>query len=70
MKPVCIPSAKYGISVLSCISSAMSAPDGAGLGTLGLSKAKAEEGARTSGFSRFRRLDIDRPVNAFFEIRP
>ena len=27
----------YGISVLSCMSSAMSAPDGAGLGTLGLS---------------------------------
>ncbi len=60
----------YGISVLSCMSSAMSEPDGAGLGTLGLSPAKAEEMARAAGFSRFRRLDIDHPVNAFYEIRP
>ncbi len=60
----------YGISVLSCMSSAMSAPDGAGLGTLGLSPAKAEAMARAAGFSRFRRLDIDHPVNAFYEIRP
>jgi 2-polyprenyl-3-methyl-5-hydroxy-6-metoxy-1,4-benzoquinol methylase len=60
----------YGVSVLSCMSSAMSAPDGAGLGTLGLSAAKAEEMARAAGFSRFRRLDIDHPVNAFYEIRP
>ena len=30
------PPLMYGISVLSCMSSAMSAPDGAGLGTLGL----------------------------------
>ena len=60
----------YGVSVLSCMSSAMSAPDGAGLGTLGLSAARAEEMARAAGFSRFRRLDIDHPVNAFYEIRP
>jgi len=60
----------YGISVLSCMSSAMSAPDGAGLGTLGLSPAKAEEMARAAGFSRFRRLDIDHAINAFYEIRP
>ncbi len=60
----------YGISVLSCMSSAMSAPDGAGLGTLGLSPGKAEEMARAAGFSRFRRLEVDHPVNAFYEIRP
>jgi SAM-dependent methyltransferase len=60
----------YGISVLSCMSSAMSEPDGAGLGTLGLSGAKAEEMARAAGWSRFRRLDIDHPINAFYEIRP
>lgn len=60
----------YGISVLSCMSSAMSTPDGAGLGTLGLSAAKAEEMARAAGFGRFRRLDVDHPVNAFYEIRP
>jgi ubiquinone/menaquinone biosynthesis C-methylase UbiE len=60
----------YGISVLSCMSSAMSTHDGTGLGTLGLSPAKAEQMARAAGFDRFRRLDIDHPVNAFYEIRP
>jgi 2-polyprenyl-3-methyl-5-hydroxy-6-metoxy-1,4-benzoquinol methylase len=60
----------YGISVLSCMSSAMSAPDGAGLGTLGLSEAKAEEMARAAGFTRFERLDIDHSTNAFFAVRP
>lgn len=60
----------YGISVLSCMSSAMSAPDGAGLGTLGLSATTAEEMARAAGFTRFTRLDIDHAVNAFYEIRP
>jgi 2-polyprenyl-3-methyl-5-hydroxy-6-metoxy-1,4-benzoquinol methylase len=60
----------YGISVLSCMSSAMSAPDGEGLGTLGLSGAKAEEMARTAGFSSFQRLDVDHSINAFYEVRP
>ena len=60
----------YGISVLSCMSSALSEPDGAGLGTLGLPASRAEEMARRSGFTRFRKLDIDHPVNAFYEVRP
>jgi 2-polyprenyl-3-methyl-5-hydroxy-6-metoxy-1,4-benzoquinol methylase len=60
----------YGISVLSCMSSAMSSPDGAGLGTLGLSEAKAEEMARAAGFSRFERLDIEHSTNAFYAVRP
>lgn len=60
----------YGISVLSCMSSAMSAPDGEGLGTLGLSGEKAEDMARTAGFTQFRRLDVDHSVNAFYEVRP
>jgi len=60
----------YGISVLSCMSSAMSEPDGAGLGTLGLSEARAREMALAAGFSRFRRLDVDHSVNAFYEVRP
>lgn len=60
----------YGISVLSCMSSAMSDPDGAGLGTLGLPASRAEDMARAAGFSRFARLDIDHSVNAFYEIRP
>ncbi len=36
----------YGISVLSCMSSAMSSPDGAGLGTLGLPASRAAEHRR------------------------
>ena len=60
----------YGISVLSCMSSAMSASDGEGLGTLGLPAAKAQEMARHAGFTQFRRLDIDHSVNAFYELRP
>jgi SAM-dependent methyltransferase len=60
----------YGTSVLTCMASALSEPGGAGLGTLGLSAARAESMARGSGFTRFRRVDIDHPVNAFYEIRP
>ena len=60
----------YGISVLSCMSSALSEPDGAGLGTLGLSANKAREMAEQAGFTRFRKLDVDHSVNAFYEIRP
>lgn len=60
----------YGISVLSCMSSAMSVPGGAGLGTLGLSATTAESMAKAAGFSHFRKLDIDHSVTAFYEIRP
>ncbi len=60
----------YGISVLSCMSSALSEPDGAGLGTLGLSANTAREMAGRAGFSRFRKLDIEHSVNAFYEVRP
>ena len=60
----------YGISVLSCMSSALSEPEGLGLGTLGLSENRAREMATASGFSRFQRLAIDHSVNAFYEVRP
>ena len=60
----------YGISVMSCMSSAMSLPDGAGLGTLGLPESKARQMAEEAGFTRFRRLDIDHSLNAFYEVRP
>jgi Methyltransferase domain len=60
----------YGTSVVSCMSSALSEPGGAGLGTLGMSPARLESLARDAGFGRIRRLDIDNPVNAFYEIRP
>ncbi|MFM7666104.1 MAG: class I SAM-dependent methyltransferase [Actinomycetota bacterium] len=60
----------YGISVLSCMSSALSTPDGAGLGTLGLSAGTAEAMARAAGFGAFERLSVDHSVNAFYAIRP
>jgi hypothetical protein len=60
----------YGVSVLSCMSSAMSAPGGEGLGTLGLSSMKAEQMARDAGFSSFEQMPIEHSVNAFYEVRP
>ncbi|MBK9178089.1 MAG: methyltransferase domain-containing protein [Acidimicrobiales bacterium] len=65
-----LASMMYGISVLSCMSSALSAPGGAGLGTLGLHEELARAMTGEAGFSRFRRLEIDHPVNAFYEVRP
>lgn len=59
----------YGISVLSCMSSALSEPDGAGLGTLGLPESRARSMAAEAGFTRFRRMDVEHSVNAFYEIR-
>jgi SAM-dependent methyltransferase len=60
----------YGTSVLSCMSSALSEPGGEGLGTLGLSERRAAAMADAAGFGRFRRLDVDHRINAFYEIRP
>jgi 2-polyprenyl-3-methyl-5-hydroxy-6-metoxy-1,4-benzoquinol methylase len=60
----------YGISVMSCMSSAMSVEGGAGLGTLGLPESKARAMATDAGFRHFRKLDIDHSVNAFYEVRP
>jgi 2-polyprenyl-3-methyl-5-hydroxy-6-metoxy-1,4-benzoquinol methylase len=60
----------YGISVLSCMSSALSQPDGAGLGTLGLPESRAREMAQAAGFTRFRTLGVEHSVNSFYEVRP
>ena len=60
----------YGISVLSCMSSAMSEDGGEGLGTLGLSAVRAEAMARDAGFTQFKKLDVEHSVNAFYEVRP
>lgn len=61
----------YGVSIAFCMSSSMSTPDGAGLGTLGFSAGRAQQMAEAAGFSGFRVLDYeDDPLNAFYEIRP
>lgn len=59
-----------GFSVMSCMSSALSEPGGAGLGTIGLPPAGVERLARDAGFSRFRHHDFDDPANMYYEIRP
>ena len=60
----------YGTSVATCMSSALSEPGGAGLGTLGLHRDLAEEMCRQAGFSRFVVHDFDDPVNLYYEVRP
>ena len=60
----------YGTSVLSCMSSALSEPGGAGLGTLGLHAAHLEDMAREAGFASFEMIDLGHPVNAFYIVRP
>jgi 2-polyprenyl-3-methyl-5-hydroxy-6-metoxy-1,4-benzoquinol methylase len=60
----------YGISVLACMSSALSEPGGAGLGTLGLSEDLARSMTREAGFTAFESLDLDNPINAFYVVRP
>jgi hypothetical protein len=52
------------------MSSALSEPDGLGLGTLGLHEELARRMASEAGFTRFARLDLDHPVNAFYVVRP
>jgi 2-polyprenyl-3-methyl-5-hydroxy-6-metoxy-1,4-benzoquinol methylase len=60
----------YGTSVLTCMSSALSEPGGAGLGTLGLHPELLRRMVQEAGFSRFETLDFGHPVNAFYSVRP
>jgi SAM-dependent methyltransferase len=60
----------YGFSVLSCMSSALSEPDGEGLGTLGFHEGIAREMTKDAGFTRFEVKDFGNPINIYYEIRP
>ena len=60
----------YGISVMACMSSALSEPGGAGLGTLGFHEKLARQMTAEAGFTRFEPLDLGHPVNAFYVVRP
>jgi len=60
----------YGTSVLTCMSSALSEPDGLGLGTLGFSESVARKMCSEAGFGRFEPIDFGHPVNAFYVVRP
>ena len=60
----------YGMSILYCMSSAMSEPGGAGLGTLGLTEEVFAELTAAAGFGpvEAREFDVD-PLNRYFEVR-
>jgi 2-polyprenyl-3-methyl-5-hydroxy-6-metoxy-1,4-benzoquinol methylase len=60
----------YGTSVATCMSSALSEPGGAGLGTLGFHRQLAETMCRDAGFTRFVVHDFDDPANLYYEVRP
>ena len=60
----------YGFSVSACMSSALSEPDGAGLGTLGFNPEVAEAMVTAAGFTRFHLHDFDDPSNLYYEVRP
>ncbi|HET6966150.1 MAG TPA: class I SAM-dependent methyltransferase [Acidimicrobiales bacterium] len=60
----------YASSVSACMSSALSEPGGAGLGTLGFDRARAEAMCREAGFTRFRMHDFEDPANLYYEVRP
>ncbi len=60
----------YAFSVMGCMSSALSEPGGAGLGTLGFNEEVARKMTREAGFSKFKRHDFENPMNAYYEVRP
>jgi 2-polyprenyl-3-methyl-5-hydroxy-6-metoxy-1,4-benzoquinol methylase len=60
----------YGTSVMTCMSSALSEPGGAGLGTLGLHPGLMREMVEQAGFRELEELDLGHPVNAFYVARP
>jgi len=60
----------YGFSVSACMSSALSEPGGAGLGTLGFNPEVAERMTREAGFERFTLHDFEDPSNLYYEVRP
>ena len=60
----------YGFSVSACMSSALSEPGGAGLGTLGFNPEVAREMTAECGFSRFEEHDFQDPANLYYEVRP
>ncbi len=60
----------YGFSVSACMSSALSEPGGAGLGTLGFNPEVAARMTREGGFTRFHEHDFRDPSNLYYEVRP
>lgn len=59
---------QYGASVLCCLSASLSEPNGAGLGTLGLSPNTLKAMTEAAGFKHFRIHDFNNILNAYYEI--
>jgi SAM-dependent methyltransferase len=63
--------AQFGNSIMLCLQSGASTPDGLALGTLGLPEPKMRELVRAAGFTRFQRVPgLEHPINAYYEVRP
>ena len=60
----------YAFSVLICMSSGLSEPGGAGLGTVGFHEEMARQMTREAGFTHFRKLDISDMFDNRYEVRP
>ena len=60
----------YGFSVVCCMRAALSVPGGEGLGTLGFTETAARRMSEEAGFTRFRKHDLQNPLNDYYEIRP
>lgn len=69
-RPIPVLPLMYGMSILYCMSSAMSEPGGAGLGTLGLTEEVFAELTAAAGFGSVesREFEID-PLNRYYEVR-
>lgn len=61
----------YSISVLYCMNSALSEPNGAGLGTMGLNPVLLQEMGGQAGFTQFEQFEFEEdPFNYFYALRP
>ena len=59
----------YGISLFYCLTTSL-AHGGAGLGTLGLPEPVLRELCVEAGFHTVRRVPMDNPFNALYEVHP
>jgi 2-polyprenyl-3-methyl-5-hydroxy-6-metoxy-1,4-benzoquinol methylase len=61
----------YGFSIITCMASSASTPDGLALGTVGLPEPAMRDLAKAAGFTRFQRVPgLEHPFNAYYEARP
>ncbi|MCC7363526.1 MAG: methyltransferase domain-containing protein [Dehalococcoidia bacterium] len=61
----------FASSLLACLQSSASTPDGMALGPTGLPEGRMREMVAAAGFGRFSRVEgLTHPMNAFYEVRP